>query len=141
MAVSRRWAATIGGILLMSFVSVGCGSVRYARSASGQIVTRDMVRGIELGAPESDVLAILGPPEKVSRSFFPGGRSLQYGGGPSLLYGAYTVVWVHLDDRDKVREVYSKLYASWSLDEEPGAYGRRDGGVWEGSVFTTAFPR
>src|SRR4029077_8530250 len=121
MAASRRWAATIGGIVSMSFVSVGCGSVRYARSASGQIVTRDMVRDIELGASESDVLAILGPPEKVSGSFFPGGRSLQYGGRPSLLYWAYTVGWVRLDDRDKVREVYAKLYASWSLDGEAGA--------------------
>jgi hypothetical protein len=113
--------------------------VRYARSADGHVVTRAMVKAVPLGASQAQVRAILGDPEKLDQPLYPGGRTLTYGGFTPLS-GSYTVLWVHLTDADTVTEVYSKLYRTWSPDDEPVAFGRSVDRVWEGGVFQEAFP-
>src|SRR6266849_4965796 len=132
--------AVVGLALVASAVAASCTHVRHAQSADGRAVTRTMVRAVEIGMSERQVLAILGAGREAGRAFLPNGRTLTYG-GPDPLSVSYTVLWVHLSEADQVRMVYAKLYETWNLDSEWGVFERHETSTWEGSPFLKAkFP-
>jgi hypothetical protein len=127
----------VGGLFS---ILAGCTSVQYARSADGRVVTQEKLRAVAIGMSEAEVEAMLGPPATVLPTpLHPGGHSLRYGGWKTLS-SHYTVLWVHLNAEGRVVEIYSKLYGTWSPDDEPRAFVRTADRHWEGKVFATAFP-
>ena len=123
-------------------LAIGCSGVRHASSEDGRIVTRSAVRSIEIGMSEADVVSRLGAPAGYETPPLYGGKTLRYGkDGPARQ--VRTVLWVHLDRKGTVVEVYSKLYKDWSLgdDDEIGTYGLSRGRrAWQSPAFARAFP-
>ncbi len=88
----------------------------------------------------ADVEAILGPPMSFStppKEYGDRWGTMTYS-RDMFLVRSYTMLWIHLED-GRVREVYAKLYRTWSFDGELSLYVRRASEHWEMPEFDLMF--